>query len=786
MSEKIDLNLILVVVYRNDRDMRSISSGQSGEQDQWDPTPSKQNSIEWMPNSAAMWMDPNWTGMFCKKVTPKSDSGDRNTLCSIFRVSGSIYSRHATSMQLPLRSPKTDDLNVSLCNSVKVHFYNIADNASTETIYDTKSDNKRDFLYSSAFPIDILRTKTYDEQDGNQRPNIFGVFNYNYDQTSVNIIPQIRLLVYNFDTIKIPPSITLLAIEGPNKDSHEKVEAFGDWMADVLKLSCPDIQSTFFCIRTICRDYANTTFFHKLPTLFKTQDSFLPPSLACYMACNSMIVNKMDPSFFESDSLFSMKNSQNIPILLRILRDIIVGWTMCIYEGFYYGDTSVGQSVEDQPFPLSFIPGTRLFQKDDCEGRASQAQMMVELLISMYKGTLVYDGRPDHLYNYILSIPIEQLRLNVNPATLYSLVRACVRMGSLLHSKIIQVHTVVGDVSFASFNSSVAAQAQKVNETPVGHSFGIIMYDDGINRDSTAMEATGWERRMLPSDKPLSNTDLLFRKGLVQCIAKNKQMSSGCVENKQIQINICGQLSRKLENSVYTRVYLGNDCMFFTKTPGKSIPQYGASLETLSKCVYTYPNIPTTTESQKETFAFKIAIEDLLKELIQVAKQYNEQKKSIFSFNRHPSTFESRSKGPDPYLFWSGCLDLPQPAELMKLLNKAEDKLKEYNEVNESIPFTRRCLCTPTKSEKEFENLMSSWAIIGEENIPSHGSNGAVCEGVYFSMTNIENSDLILRELLSSPQLGQRHTYNITSHPFIHSIIFNYTSNKNGHSSIFH
>jgi len=124
----------------------------------------------------------------------------------------------------------------------------------------------------------------------------------------------------------------------------------------------------------------------------------------------------------------------------------------------------------------------------------------------------------------------------------------------------------------------------------------------------------------------------------------------------------------------------------------------------------------------------------------------------------------------------------------MKLLNKAEDKLKEYNEVNESIPFTRRCLCTPTKSEKEFENLMSSWAIIGEENIPSHGSNGTACEGVYFSMTNIENSDLILRELLLSPQLGQRHTYNITSHPFIHSIIFNYTSNKNGpnNGSIFY
>ena len=87
------------------------------------------------------------------------------------------------------------------------------------------------------------------------------------------------------------------------------------------------------------------------------------------------------------------------------------------------------------------------------------------------------------------------------------------------------------------------------------------------------------------------------------------------------------------------------------------------------------------------------------------------------------------------------------------------------------------------RTEKEFENLMSSWAIIGEENIPSHGSNGTACEGVYFSMTNIENSDLILRELLLSPQLGQRHTYNITSHPFIHSIIFNYTSNKNGPNS---
>jgi hypothetical protein len=358
-------------------------------------------------------------------------------------------------------------------------------------------------------------------------------------------------------------------------------------------------------------------------------------------------------------------------------------------------------------------------------------------------------------------------------------------MGFLLHSKIIQVHTVVGDVSFASFNSSVATQSHEENETPVGHSFGIIMYDDGINRDATAMEATGWERRMLPSDKPLSNADQLFRKEVVKFIAGNKQ----------IQMNICGQLSRRLENSVYTRVYLGNDCMFFTKEPGKSIPQYGASLETISKCVYTYPNIPTTTESQIEAFAFKIAIEDLLKELIQVSKQYNYQNKSIFSFNRSSNplfTELTRSKdqnADDTALsLWSGCLDLPKPAELMKLLNKAQDILTQYSEVDKSLPFTRRCLCTPTKSETEYENLMNSWAILGEEYLPPHGSNGTTCKGLYFSVMNNSESDSIMRELLLSKSSGPQ-SYNITSHPFMHSIIFNYVSNDNGnrgYESIFH
>ena len=47
-------------------------------------------------------------------------------------------------------------------------------------------------------------------------------------------------------------------------------------------------------------------------------------------------------------------NKNSILVLLRILRDTLVGWTMCWYEGKYVADKCCGQNVEDQPHKLSF------------------------------------------------------------------------------------------------------------------------------------------------------------------------------------------------------------------------------------------------------------------------------------------------------------------------------------------------------------------------------------------------------------------------------------------------
>ena len=61
-----------------------------------------------------------------------------------------------------------------------------------------------------------------------------------------------------------------------------------------------------------------------------------------------------------------------------------------------------------------------------------------------------------------------------------------------------------------------------------------------------------------------------------------------------------------------------------------------------------------------------------------------------------------------------------------------------------------------------------------------------ICEGLYFSMMNTAKSDSIMHELLSKSNTLPQQSYNITSHPFMHSIIFNYIGDNGNYGYEFH
>jgi len=322
-----------------------------------------------------------------------------------------------------------------------------------------------------------------------------------------------------------------------------------------------------------------------LSKLFLTLDgTFLPPAVALYAVCNALLVNGQVTTMFFMNMVQGNKIlPEFIQLFLRLVRDIVACFTMCVVEGIYWADLSLKKHVEDQPFPYSFMPTERVFGKDDCEGRATQIQHMKQLFIQIWK-CVEHVGHM-RVLEIIMGMSSTQACLHMEKNELGKLLDCCCVLGKLFNLGYLDVETTVGEVHFGSLAEGVKVEV-------VGHSFAMVIYKETPEQcyDVCIIETTGWERRYLPTwDRPLNSTEIKIMNSIHSVIKQYAGHDHFC---------ICSIMSEKMENDIYQNVLLGRDSIYFTqklhsyKTKGghhKIPPQFGAHVDSIRRSLVFYP-----------------------------------------------------------------------------------------------------------------------------------------------------------------------------------------------------
>jgi hypothetical protein len=75
--------------------------------------------------------------------------------------------------------------------------------------------------------------------------------------------------------------------------------------------------------------------------------------------------------------------------------------------------------------------------------------------------------------------------------------------------------------------------------------------------------------------------------------------------------------------------------------------------------------------------------------------------------------------------------------QLVNSVQGAREMLQIYQNISAKMPSFRRCLATPPKTEQALKDLMRSWAILYQSEVPS--KTGA-CYGIMCSIQNIDTT----------------------------------------------
>jgi len=256
LLQKMHLDFFLVV-------LATKSSPQTTKKYDWDPYPTNSDRSA---NLACIWLDPFWTGLTCHCLNDSlcTFSSGNNT-ASVFRVTGNIDEITPSSMQqiimLQHQQPCSTQQGKrkTICNSVKVHFFHSSRDGN---------ETRRDFLYSSAFPLEVIvQNAAVATTDTTNKMNnkLFGLFNYNAMESECQPLVGMCLFVRPNITAQscciLPPHAVILATKGPSPDHHDRVVKICDWIADTLHMLCPDVHTSFCNMRTFCRDMCSTCLF---------------------------------------------------------------------------------------------------------------------------------------------------------------------------------------------------------------------------------------------------------------------------------------------------------------------------------------------------------------------------------------------------------------------------------------------------------------------------------------------------------------------------------------------
>ena len=471
----------------------------------------------------SVWVHPQWSGVWCEaKECPWAPRA------TYFRL---LYApeRCATTS---LAQPRDETMHSGL----KLHFMS----------HKRSSPKQLEFRFGTYLSLPDMQRLHPDEYLK------VGLWNANECDAKRKALEGMALLCLPVQVQNLPPKMYTPQHWSP-AEHYEALAFIGDFLQDTLCACDQHAASTQFSnLRSYARDYGSCALFPDMYRLYHTSYTTLPPVFACYLLQNALQSHNMACATL-MELLRCEKEAQSdkhgILLLLRVLRDVLVGWTMCRYEGKYMADRCCGKNVEDQPHKLSFNECCAgLVGWDDCEGFNQFIQHVCTLFKCMAqaeRSTLskVLQATWDTLF--------------VGTAQQEQLMQLAVGVGEMLQSRRVEAHMSVGSVCFAQFGKATGAE--------LPHSYGILVYHHPTSgmHAATVLEATGWE----------SQTDVM---------AEPNTFSHPLTRS-------CTLLTQTQEAHVYTSTIVLNNRILFGSTTErtKGLPwehrRLGVTLEELKK-----------------------------------------------------------------------------------------------------------------------------------------------------------------------------------------------------------
>jgi hypothetical protein len=489
------------------------------------------------PIKMMFWIDSNWEGVWVEELNRGKSEG-----CSIFHLHKEIKPLKPCTLHRHKSS--------SIQGSMKVQFFT----------HPQRCTNMPDFRFMSACPLKFFQSL---------EPFHLGLWNYNevHCDVSGDAIPNFLLTVINRSVTNVPMGLEME--KAPSKEYHNLVKDTTHMLIEVLNKLFPDDPCEFKTLRTYGRNAWMTTFFFDLHKLYETKEegTNLPPVLALYALSNALILHDKTPQEFYS---LLTQEEVDVTVLLPLVRDIIMCFTICQREGTYRDDLSLGSMVEDQPFSFAFREGDNVFDEDDCEGHDQQGCVHMKGLFCMIAKNLKEEATKRLILQHLTSYTNKQSScLSLSDSNMNLLLSICECLGDMFTEKVLDTVMCVGEANFASFKQVVEKKHDDTSEKKKldGHSFGLMLYKrDNEIKGSMILETTGWSSKVFGPHAP--NTKLIeIMKAIVQHSMRQKSK-----ENKMIVKTV---LTEESEDRLYVRVIAGDNCLFFTSKGGKL--SYGAS-----------------------------------------------------------------------------------------------------------------------------------------------------------------------------------------------------------------
>lgn len=640
------------------------------------------NEPKEMPIKMMFWIDSNWEGVWVDELN-YSITGNTSTQISVFALKKRI--EPLLNSTLNKHHDNVHKNTLALVDrrnnfSAKIQFFT----------HPHRTTNMPDFRFMSACPLSFFLDKEHFH---------LGLWNYNVEYCDYNGKPMPNYLLtivnhnYNNSPIpSIPSSSSLTCIDnGPNLAHHKKVVRMTNWISNVLDRCFPGESTQFKTLRTYCRAAWMTTFFFDLHKLYDTCDegSNLPPILALYVVCNACIVNEILPEYFLH--ALQKRDQGTINIILSVVRDIIMCFTMCQREGLYRDDLSLGVFVEDQPFSFAVRPPStnqsdddNVFDEDDCEGHNQQGCIHVKGLFRL----IAKDNRDNNLRNVMDHLnKTEYFCLPEDHKTRKILLDICVILGDLFEQKTLDAIMCEGDVCFSNFASlsDNTKRSDKKGAALDGHSFGLLLYKSkDVIIGSMILETTGWSTKTFGSSthirKSRNSNEMIRDKILYLLRYSNLQ------RERTKKIIIRTSLDEEKEDGLYVRVFSGDNALFFTYR-GNGTLTYGACPSHIFKYARIYNG-----ESKAE--------------LLETKQQYQEKdaslQKVIVLIVSPEQFFKSLNDRSSPWGAHDG----------------AAQMLQEYIEIKRNYPSFRKCLMPPQITEEEFlRKIKTCWGKINDDDL---------------------------------------------------------------------